>query len=57
MTEREELLQDYKRNISYAEDELKYHFQEIARLKSLIKKNQLMINAINNYQLPISFSI
>ena len=55
MSDKEELVKEYERNIYYAKDELKYHFQEIKRLKSLINKNQIMINALINYQLPISF--
>ena len=55
MSDKEDLIKEYERNIFYAKDELKYHFQEIKRLKSLINKNQIMINAITSYQLPISF--
>lgn len=55
MTDKEILLKEYKKNIDIAKDNLRYYYSEIKQLNRIINKNQLMINALENYQLPISF--
>lgn len=55
MSDKDELLTEYKRQIALCKDELKYHFLEIKRLKSMSNKYQILIDAIESYQLPLSF--
>lgn len=55
MTDKDSLILDLQRNINVAKDELGYHFSEIKKLKSIINKNQLLINALDCCQQKIKF--